>query len=152
MEQTSSVGLRSWCAAAALLAVGCPGTVTVPPTGDSAWGHDGPATLDGPSTCSSEDARTSCNAITSAECAPGAACYLVKGSYLDCICPPGTAAEGDSCNTATDCAAGQTCYSSSGSPPGTCRKLCDTNIPACPAKHTCQPLQNWPQLGTCDPD
>jgi hypothetical protein len=152
-----SVDLGGLCAALALLAVGCPGTMPSRDgtahdgTAHDGTAHDGAGAPDGSSTCSPEDALTTCNPITSIECAQGAACYLVKGSYLDCICPPGKAKEGDPCTTATDCAAGHTCQSDSGSPPGTCRKLCDPSIPTCPAKHSCKRLQNWPSLGYCAP-
>jgi hypothetical protein len=106
--------------------------------------------LDGGS-CSPEDAVTTCNPLAPSKvCAAGAACYIVKGTYLDCICPPGTAAAGSSCNTATDCAPKLTCYSATGKPPGTCVQLCDPTLPACKSGETCKTLNNFPQLGYCD--
>lgn len=97
------------------------------------------------SACTPESETTTCSPLTSAECEQGAACYIVRGQYLDCVCPPGTATHGQPCNTATDCVPGLTCYSASGGPPGSCSILCD-----CTAVTSCLPLTGFAPLGLCD--
>jgi len=94
--------------------------------------------------CAPEEEITPCSPLTSAECDPGAACYIVRGQHLDCVCPPGSAALRASCNTATDCAPGLTCYSSTGAPPGTCRALCD-----CSVTTDCFALEGFSPYGLC---
>ncbi len=94
--------------------------------------------------CASEDELTPCDPVTSEECAEGAACYIVRGEYLDCICPPGSVPTGGGCNTATDCVPGHTCYSSTGGPPGNCLALCD-----CSTTTSCQLLAAFSPFGLC---
>jgi hypothetical protein len=139
----------TWWVTLVCLIGGCEGRVDAPQL-DGEVRDNGVVSVES-GTCTPESQTTYCNPITSVECAPGAACYLVQGSHLDCVCPAGTAAEGDSCNTATDCEAGHTCFSATSTPPGACRLLCEPQIPVCPGNHSCRQLQNWPQLGYCDP-
>jgi hypothetical protein len=99
--------------------------------------------------CAARDATIACDPLAASVCPAGSGCYLIKGSYLDCVCPPGTLAEGDACNASTECSPGQTCLSATSTPPGVCHTLCDPGGAACANGKTCVALLNYPTLGTC---
>jgi hypothetical protein len=99
--------------------------------------------------CARRDARIACDPLAPGACATGSGCYLIKGSYLDCVCPPGTMAEGDPCNASVECRPGQTCLSPTSTPPGVCHTLCDPGGAACANGNSCEAIPNYPKLGTC---
>jgi len=103
--------------------------------------------------CAPNDAITTCDPLAaSSSCGGGGACYLVKGQYLDCVCPPGTIDEGGACSTAVECRPRLTCFSSTGAPPGACRKLCDPQSDAsCATGQSCTVIPNFSTLGYCQP-
>lgn len=104
---------------------------------------------DGPSSCSPEDATTTCDPVTPSGCAAGAGCYLVKGAYVDCVCPAGTVAPGGPCNTSTECTSGHGCVGNTA--PGVCRRVCLPTAPSCGAAETCKAVGTLPQYGMCVP-
>ena len=101
--------------------------------------------------CAPNDVVTTCDPLAASSCAGGGACYLIKGQYLDCVCPPGTIDEGSACNTAVECKPGLTCFSSTGTPPGACRRLCDLKSPSCSSGEACAEIPNFTTLGYCSP-
>jgi len=153
------------CLALALFGTGCVGRVAPsgdmyrPPPEASAEAELGPpadaagdAAFDSTpgDACAPSDAVTTCDPLAATSC-PGGGCYLVKGQYLDCICPAGTIGEGSACNTAVECKPGLTCFSSTGAPPGACRKLCDPKSPSCSSGEACAEIPNFASLGYCQP-
>lgn len=159
----------------ALLLLGlpaCPGSANIPPRDPDGASFEGwiqpdhgpwpdqpqvglePAAMDTsladlPGGCTPEDATTSCDPITPSGCLQGAGCYIVQGSYVDCVCPAGALPTGSPCTTTTQCAPGNGCVGDT--PPGTCRQVCDPSSPTCGAGLTCKNVSTLTQYGMCVP-
>jgi len=119
------------------------------PTDSGVKPQDTIASGDKPTGCTPEDATTACDPVAPSGCPTGAGCYIVKGTQLDCVCPAGTVPVGGACNTTTECLPGHGCVGST--PPGTCRRVCDPNAPACAAGETCKLAASAQQYGLCVP-
>jgi hypothetical protein len=100
-------------------------------------------------TCSPEGISTACDPSVGSGCGVEGWCYLISQTGTACVCPAGTAATGDACNTTTDCTPGNVCAGTS--PPGTCRALCDPSDPQCDAQEKCTPISAFPGYGYCEP-
>jgi hypothetical protein len=101
------------------------------------------------SSCTATGELASCDPVTADGCGKGD-CYLVAGQGPSCVCPAGTAAEGEACNTTTECEPSLVCAGTS--PPGTCRKTCLVGDTSCPAGTFCRKITAFPTYGYCDPD
>lgn len=98
--------------------------------------------------CSPDGVLSLCDPVNVKGCYEGT-CYLIPFRGVSCVCPVGTAAEGEACNTTVECAPGHVCAGTS--PPGTCRRTCDSNTPDCPTGLQCTPINGFPQYGYCEP-
>jgi hypothetical protein len=99
------------------------------------------------SSCSLTGTPADCDPVTASGCSSGD-CYLLPDKGASCVCPGGTAAEGDSCSTTADCAPGHVCAGTS--PPGVCRPLCAPDNDDCPAGTRCIFIDVHPDFGYCD--
>jgi hypothetical protein len=136
------------CVLATLMLAACVGeTSTRSPVNSGDGGPQQPATDGAGPACSASGVPASCDPVTGDGCGTGR-CYLVKDKGPCCVCPGGTAAEGDSCNTTTDCAAGLVCAGTS--PPGVCRRTCRPSTDKCSGGETCRFINAFPIYGYCD--
>lgn len=101
-------------------------------------------------TCSPAGISTACDPSVGSGCGGEGWCYLLSLIGTACVCPAGTAATGDTCNTTIECAPGNVCAGTS--PPGTCRVICDPNASQCDAQEKCTPISAHPQYGYCEPN
>lgn len=98
--------------------------------------------------CSATGSPTTCDPVQVSGCLAGS-CYIILNKGSSCVCPEGTAATGDPCNTTAECAPGNVCAGTVA--PGTCRATCDTASPNCDATETCNAINGLPQWGYCTP-